>query len=84
MNKPVTREEFHQNLTHEILSESKSREIIRPEAFFEIINADLIESGELTHNYSYAFLKDKEVEVCGYGYDDERKILSLMKMKYLP
>ena len=82
MDEALTKLEFYQFQSHEVLSESQSREIIRPQAFFEIINEDLIESGELTHNYEYAFFQARSIEVCGFDYDDERKILSLMVSQY--
>jgi len=51
INEPANLEEFYENLTQEVISESKSRDLIRQQAFFEIINEDLIENGELTPNY---------------------------------
>jgi len=82
MDKVIEKDEFYQNLSQEVLSESESRELIRPQAFFEIINEELIENGELSPDYEYAFFKERGIEVCGFGYDEDRKILSLMVSEY--
>jgi hypothetical protein len=78
----ITLEDFHNNLTQEIISESQSRDLIRPKAFFEICNEELIENAEISSNYEYSFFQDRGVEVSGFDYDDERKILSLFVSQY--
>ena len=78
----ISLEDFHKNITQEVIAESLSRDLIRPKAFFEICNEELIENAELSNNYEYAFYKDRGVEISGFGYDDERKILSMMVSQY--
>ena len=75
-------EEFYDDLNQGIISESRSREMVRSEAFFENICEELIENAELSSEYDFAFYQDTGVEVCGYSYDEERKILSLMVSSY--
>ncbi len=82
VDKPANLEEFYENLTQEVISESQSRDLIRQQAFFEIINEDLIDNGELTPNYDYAFYQKTGVEISGFGYDENRRILSLMVSEY--
>ena len=60
VDKPANLEEFYENLTQEVISESQSRDLIRQQAFFEIINEDLIDNGELTPNYDMLFIKKQE------------------------
>ena len=71
----ISLEDFYSNLTQEVISESQSRDLIRPKAFFEICNEELIENAELSNNYEYSFYQNRGVEVSGFDYDDERKIL---------
>jgi hypothetical protein len=78
----ITLEDFYNNLTQDVISESQSRDLIRPKAFFEICNEELIENAEISNNYEYAFFQDRGVEVSGFDYDDERKILSLIVSQY--
>jgi len=69
--------EFYDNLLQQVISESQSRDLMRQQAFFEIVNEELIETAEITPNYSYAYYKKTGVEVSGYGYDEGREILFL-------
>ena len=78
----ITLVDFYSNLTQEVISESQSRDLIRPKAFFEICNEELIENAELSNNYEYSFYQDRGVEVSGFDYDDERKILSMIVSQY--
>ena len=82
MSKQITIEEFYEDLNQEIISESRSRELVRSEAFFENICEELIETGELSPDYEFAFYQSKGVEICGYSYYEDRKILSLMVSSY--
>jgi len=36
----ITLEDFYNNLTQDVISESQSRDLIRPKAFFEICNEE--------------------------------------------
>jgi hypothetical protein len=78
----ISLEDFYSNLTQEVISESQSRDLIRPKAFFEICNEELIENAELSNNYEYSFYQNRGVEVSGFDYDDERKILSMIVSQY--
>ena len=82
MSKKITIEEFYEDLNQEVVSESRSRELVRSEAFFENICEELIETGELSPDYEFAFYQSKGIEVCGYSYYEDRKILSLMVSSY--
>ena len=69
--------EFYENLLQQVISESQSRDLIRQQSFFEIVNEELIETAEITPNYGYAYYKKTGIEVSGYGYDEGREILFL-------
>jgi hypothetical protein len=69
--------EFYDNLLQQVISESQSRDLMRQQAFFEIVNEELIETAEITPNYGYAYYKKTGIEVSGYGYDEGREILFL-------
>jgi hypothetical protein len=74
----ITLDEFHQDFLQSILSDAKSRGLMKPQAFFENVCEELIIVGDLTPNYTYAEFSKKGMEVFGYDFDDERKILSLL------
>ena len=74
----IALEEFHQDFLQSILSDAKSRGLMKPQAFFENVCEELISVGDLTPNYTYAEFSKKGIEVYGYDYDDEREILSLL------
>lgn len=82
MPKLMTIEEFFEDLNQGVISESRSREMIRSEAFFENMCEELIEAGELSSDYGFAFHQDKGVEVCGYSFHEDRNILSIMVSSY--
>jgi hypothetical protein len=71
-------EEFHQDFLQSILSDADSRGLMKPQAFFENVCEELILTGDLTHNYTNANHSKIGMEVHGFDYDDERKILSLL------
>ena len=74
----ISLEEFHQDFLQSILSDADSRGLMKPQAFFENVCEELISTGDLTKNYENADYAKKGLEVHGYDYDDERKILSLL------
>jgi len=74
----ITLEEFHQDFLQSILSDAKSRGLMKPQAFFENVCEELISVGDLTPNYTYAEFSKRGMEVFGYDFDNERKILSLL------
>jgi len=74
----ITLEEFHQDFLQGVLSDAKSRGLMKPQAFFENVCEELILVGDLTPNYTYAEFSKRGMEVFGYDFDSERKILSLL------
>jgi len=74
----ITLEEFHQDFLQSILSDAKSRGLMKPQAFFENVCEELILVGDLTPNYTYAEFSKRGMEVFGYDFDSERKVLSLL------
>lgn len=74
----VDLQEFHQDFLQSILSDAESRGIMKSQSFFENVCETLISSGDLTPNYTVAEYKKKGLEIYGYDYDEERKILSLL------
>jgi len=73
---------FYEDLNQSIISESRSREMVRSEAFFENMCEQLIVAGELSSDYGFAYHQDTGVEVCGYSYHEDRNILSIMVSSY--
>ncbi len=74
----ISIEEFHQDFLQSILSDAKSRGLMKPQSFFENVCEELISVGDLTPNYTYAEFSKRGMEVFGYDFDNERKILSLL------
>jgi len=74
----ISLEEFHQDFLQSILSDADSRGLMKPQAFFENVCEDLISTGDLTKDYENADYSKKGLEVHGFDYDEERKILSLL------
>lgn len=74
----ISLEEFHQYFLQTVLSDADSRGLMRPQAFFENVCEELISTGDLTKNYENADYTKQGVEVHGFDYDDERKVLSVL------
>ncbi len=74
----ISLEEFHEDFLQSVLSDSQSRGLMKPQAFFEHVCEDLISTGDLTKNYAAAEYLKTGLEIYGYDYDNERKILSLL------
>ena len=74
----ISLEEFHQDFLQSILTDADSRGLMMPQAFFENVCEELTSTGDLTKNYENADYTKKGIEVNGFDYDDERKILSLL------
>lgn len=70
--------DFHHDFLQSILSDAESRGLLKPQAFFENVCEELVSSGDLTINYSAAEYNKSGIEVHGYDYDEERKILTLL------
>ncbi|MGL5725095.1 AIPR family protein [Cetobacterium sp.] len=82
----ITKKQFNDNLIQNILSDCESRGIMKSQSFFENICEELLEEGELTNNYTSAeFHRETSkgiIEVFGYDYDEERKILTLINQEF--
>lgn len=74
----ISLQEFHQDFLQTILSDTESRGLMKPQAFFENVCEELVSSGDLTTNYTAAEYVKKGVEIHGYDLDEERKLLSLI------
>jgi len=75
-------EEFHFDFLQSILVDAESRSLLKAQSFFEIVCEDLVSVGDLTNNYSPAEYIKKGIEVYGYDYDDERKVLTLLNHNF--
>ena len=78
----ITLQEFHQDFLQSILSDTQSRGIPKPQAFFENVCEELIATGDLSNNYTEAEYTKKSMEVYGYDYDEEREILTLLAHQF--
>ena len=74
----VSLEEFHQDFLQSILSDSDTRGLMKPQSFFENVCEELISTGDLTKNYTNADYTKRGMEIHGFDYDEERKILFLL------
>lgn len=74
----ISLEDFHADFLQQILSDTESRGLMKPQAFFENVCEDLVSSGDLTINYTAAEYTKTGMEIHGYDFDEERKILSLI------
>ena len=74
----ITLQAFHQDFLQTILSDAESRGLMKPQSFFENICEDLVRTGDLSNNYTASEYSKTGIEVYGYDYDDERRILSLL------
>ncbi|MDM8514574.1 AIPR family protein [Desulfobacterales bacterium HSG16] len=70
--------EFHEDFLQSILSDAESRGLMKPQAFFENVCEELLSIGDLTKNYTVAEYTKRGIEVHGYDFDEERKIVSLL------
>jgi len=78
----ISLKDFHQDFLQSILSDAESRGLMKPQSFFENICEDLLRTGDLTNNYTAAEFSKRGLEVYGYDYDEERKILSLLANQF--
>lgn len=78
----VGKNEFYENFLQDILTESESRGLMKSESFFESVCEELVEIGDITANYTYAdYYKEQStgtIEIYGFDYDEERKMLTLI------
>lgn len=78
----INLEEFHQDFLQSILSDSKSRGLLKAQSFFELVCEDLMQVGDLTSNYTMAEFIKPGCEVYGYDYDEDRKIFTLINFHF--
>lgn len=78
----ATIEDFHQDFLQSILTDADSRGLLKAQSFFEIVCEDLVSVGDLTNNYTPAEYIKKGLEIYGYDYDDERKILTILNHQF--
>lgn len=78
----ISLEEFHQDFLQSILSDAECRGLMKSQAFFENVCEELITTGDLTNNYTYADYIKFGMEAYGYDYDEERKILSILVYQF--
>jgi hypothetical protein len=78
----ATLEEFHQDFLQSILTDADSRGLLQAQSFFEVVCEDLVSVGDMTNNYSPAEYIKKGIEVYGYDYDDDRKILTVLNHQF--
>ncbi|GLH58237.1 AIPR family protein [Helicobacter ailurogastricus] len=71
-------EEFHQDFMQRVAVETQSRGMSKHEAFIESIRDELVKEGELSESCELAEYNKKDMEVCGYAFDEERGELSLL------
>lgn len=74
--------DFHQYFTQSVLTDAESRGLMKARSFFETVCEDLVTIGDLTNNYTYAEYSKKGIEVYGYDYDEERKLLTILNHHY--
>ncbi len=74
--------EFHEDFLQTILSDTESRGIMKPQAFFENVCEELVSSGDLSNNYTAAEYVKKGIEIHGYDFDEDRKVLSLIAHEF--
>lgn len=78
----ITLNEFHEDFLQSILSDTESRGIMKPQAFFENVCEELVSSGDLSNNYTAAEYVKKGIEIHGYDFDEDRKVLSLIAHEF--
>lgn len=75
-------EDFYQDFIQTILSDANSRGLFNQVAFFENVCEELVATGELTVNYTEAdcniTIGRQVLEACGYDFDEERGVLSVL------
>lgn len=78
----ISLQEFHQDFLQTILSDAECRGLMKPQAFFENVCEELIGTGDLSNNYTFAEYIKTGMEAYGYDYDEERKILSILAHQF--
>jgi hypothetical protein len=78
----ATIEEFHQDFLQSVLCDAESRGLLKAQSFFEIVCDDLTSVGDLTNNYTSAEYSKKGLEVYGFDYDLDRKLLTILNHQF--
>lgn len=73
---------FYDDFKQSILLDTESRGLLRHDAFFENICEELLSIGELGINYTLSQYTKRGLEIGGYDYDAERKLLTLLITNY--
>lgn len=74
----ITINEFYEIFTQNIFFTADTRSEMMPQSFFEVICETLVESGDLTLNYSPSPYQKTGLEVSGWDFDEDRKVLTLL------
>jgi len=75
-------QEFHQYFLQSVLSNAEGSGIMKPQSFFELVCDDLVSVGDLTNDYTQAEYTKRGMEIHGYDFDIERKILTLLNHQF--
>lgn len=75
-------EDFYENFTQEVISDSTVEEQITASTFLEKICDTLVENSDLTPDYSLAYYYKTGIEVAGGDFDYERKTLYLLNYEF--
>lgn len=78
----ISLDEFYEYFTQSVLTDAESRGLLKPQAFFETVCEELLAIGDLTENYTYGEYLKKGIEVLGYDYDEERKVLTILNHQF--
>jgi hypothetical protein len=78
----ATLEEFHEDFLQSILIDADSRGLLQAQSFFEIVCEDLLSVGDMTNNYAPAEYIKKGIEIYGYDFDDDRRILTVLNHQF--
>lgn len=70
-------EDYYESFMEGILSSAQAKEEMTPQSFFEIICESLVESGDISINYSYGYFYKTGIEVSGWDYEEDKKQLTL-------
>lgn len=77
----VNLKEFHESFMQDVLASASSNSLQTYEAFNELVFDELVETGDVSIdfelNYFQHLIGNKPMEVSGYSYEEDRKILSL-------
>lgn len=74
----ITINEFYEIFTQNIFFTANTRSEMTPQSFFEVICETLVESGDLTLNYLPSPYQKTGLEVSGWDFDEDRKVLTLL------